>query len=349
MKTLATIFIALFISATAIAQIPFNPDSNSDGIVNSGDLTSFLSVYGQSFFAEGVVPIVNGGTGAETLEAARDSLGISMFSDSLWFVGDENVEYAWVEGSFRATGNIATGSNTEATGISSTALGSSTIASGNFSHSQNRLTQALGICSHAEGEGGIASGTASHVEGFGCFSNNTGSHAEGYQTNATQFAAHAEGFQSTASGQYSHAENRGNTASGVSSHAEGQNNIASGLTAHAEGNFTVASGDRSHAGGYYTLADQENQTAVGQFNLSDQVGTLFVVGNGTSQEMRADAFKVLSNGNAELSGDLSVDGSIVVNDQDLVQTISDLQAENAALAQQLVDLEALVQQLIEGQ
>lgn len=330
------------------AQLPYNPDSNNDQIINSGDLTSFLSFFGSSFLPEGVVDIASGGTSASNLDDARANLLVSLFKDSMLIINTEEVPFGWVDAGFRATGNVATGFETVATGDFSTAQGYGTDATGNFSHSQNRFTTASGICSHAEGEGGTASGTASHAEGFGTLATSTGSHAEGYQTDALSTAAHAEGYQTTAQGQYSHAEGRGNTAAGTSSHAEGQNTSATGLTAHAEGNFTVASGARSHAGGFYTVADQDDQTSIGKYNETGQVGALFTIGNGESQLMRNDAFRVMNDGSAYLDGQLDVNGPVISNGQDLNQLITDLQAENAAQAILIQELQDQVQALIDA-
>ena len=45
MKHLMTLA-ALFVSSLAMAQMPYNPDSNGDNVVGSGDLLTFLTFYG---------------------------------------------------------------------------------------------------------------------------------------------------------------------------------------------------------------------------------------------------------------------------------------------------------------
>lgn len=339
---------SLLFSLSCYAQLPYNPDANNDLLINTGDLTEFLTLFGQSFLAEGLVEVENGGTSAATIEEARLNFDISLFSDSSMNIDGSDVPFGWIEGGLRATGNVATGFQTLAEGSYSTAEGYSTSASGNFSHSQNRFTQATGICSHAEGEGGTASGTAAHVEGFGCNSANIGSHAEGYQSNAIGYASHAEGYQNNSQGLYSHAEGRNNSASGTSSHAEGQNTFATGLTSHAEGNYTVASATRSHAAGYYCVADQPEQTSIGRFNETDQTGALFSIGNGASQVARADAFRVMEDGSTIVNGAMTVSGAITSNGENLNDVISALQAENQQMAQQIADLQLLVDGLING-
>ena len=125
--------------------------------------------------------------------------------------------------------------------------------------------------------------------------------SEGYQTMSSGFGSHAEGYQTTASGQYSHASGRGSTA-----------------TANA-----------SAAIGYNVVADQENGTVVGQWNLSGQTGALFAVGNGSDDEARSDAFQVLSNGDAVVSG------ALMVNGVDLGALVLDLQQQIVTLQQQV--------------
>ena len=52
-------FATLFSSLTMLAQLPYNPDANNDGLIGAFDLTSLLSVYSNPFsngvLGEGVV------------------------------------------------------------------------------------------------------------------------------------------------------------------------------------------------------------------------------------------------------------------------------------------------------
>ena len=158
---------------------------------------------------------------------------------------------------------------------------------------------AYGSNSHAEGEDTMASGDSSHAEGKSTF-------AEGY-------CSHAEGQSTTAHGSNSHAEGESTVANGSNSHAEGESTVASGYCSHAEGEGAVASGYYSHAAGYYTTADN-CQYVIGKYNsprnpiasvdtvynTSDTVSTtypaLFIVGNGTDDTSRSNAFTVYANG-----------------------------------------------------
>ena len=198
-------------------------------------------------------------------------------------------------------GSIASGYSAHAEGTSTTASGGGahsegrgTVASAEAAHAEGYSTQAIGIDSHAEGYMGIAEGIASHVEG-GIITNKEANKASGY-------AAHAEGASTLASGNESHAEGRETIASGDWSHAEGIRTVASGYDAHAEGIDTKALATNSHAGGQGTLAEYFAETTIGRWNVrkspatSSPLGDLFVVGKGTNDTARANAFRVNHSG-----------------------------------------------------
>lgn len=116
-------------------------------------------------------------------------------------------------------------------------------------------------------------------------------------------AAFAEGQGTKASGNFSHSEGFNTTSSGAYSHSEGRQTIASGSVSHAEGTETIASGIRSHASGYGTIAKGANQTAIGKYNIQDDTNEFaFVVGNGTSDGARANAFTVDWTGVVKANG-----------------------------------------------
>ena len=120
------------------------------------------------------------------------------------------------------------------------------------------------------------------------------SYAEGYNTQASGNYSHAEGYYTTASGEGSHAEGYTTGAYGDGSHAEGCYTIASGNRSHAEGYYTYASGDYSHAEGCFTTANNQFQSVVGKYNDYTNTASdhLFVVGNGSDQNNRSNAFAV---------------------------------------------------------
>ena len=121
--------------------------------------------------------------------------------------------------------------------------------------------------------------------------------AEGEDNIASGAFSHAEGQNTTASGGWSHAEGENTIASGYHSHAEGGDTIASNDFAHAEGGGTIASGDYSHAEGTGTIANMDYAHAGGYYNLSMSVGDRFVLGNGITDSIRSNCFRVTENGN----------------------------------------------------
>ena len=162
----------------------------------------------------------------------------------------------------------------------------------------------IGSHSYAEGYNTIASGLASHAEGYETVALDSFSHAEGHSTSALDSYSHAEGYKTIASGMVSHAEGRSVTASGYSSHAEGYDTTASGGVSHAEGQETVASGLASHAQNIGTIASKSAQTAIGIYNIEDTETTainqkLFIIGNGSADDDRSNAFTVDWRGRIE--------------------------------------------------
>lgn len=168
----------------------------------------------------------------------------------------------------------------------------------------------IGTSATAEGADNTASGNYSHAEGGSVIASGIGSHAEGANTYASSTCSHAEGSYTTASNNSAHAEGSHTEASYHSAHAEGYGTLASGFCAHAEGYITEASGNYSHAGGSYTTASYNNQTVIGKYN-DNKSTTLFEIGNGSSSAVGHNAFEVYENGDAVVSGDLSIKGNNV--------------------------------------
>ena len=201
-----------------------------------------------------------------------------------------NSSYAHSEGNDTAASGIAAhseGQNTSASGRAAHAEGSETLAQGTFAHAEGEDSQALASAAHAEGKGASAKGIASHSEGI--------------NTKAFSKAAHSEGTNSVAQGESSHAEGQNTFAEGSASHAEGYNTAANGLHSHSEGFETIALGNYSHSSGLGTIAATEGSTSLGRYNLtntSQDENILFVVGRGSGNNSRDDAFWVDSSGNS---------------------------------------------------
>lgn len=224
------------------------------------------------------------------------------------------------------------GENTYAVGTETHAEGFGTSAIGDTSHSEGGYTKANGKYSHAEGYRNISLGDYSHTEGGDYDSNppydwwpnqaiGKASHAEGAKNNAVGNYSHAEGFNNQAVGYASHTEGEGTSAFSYESHAEGYKTYASGDRAHAEGYQTsaimegshaegsnsIASGYVSHAEGYYTIAGSEAMHAGGKYNATT-ADALFVIGNGTADDSRSDAFIIYHDGSVSAAGKISANG-----------------------------------------
>ena len=210
--------------------------------------------------------------------------------------GSESSSYAsHAEGNHSiASGDAAhaEGDHSEARGKAAHAEGYKTIAASDYSHSEGFTTQAIGLFSHAEGVSSIAEGDYSHTEGVRTNSTATGAHAEGADSKANGYAAHAEGNTSEANGQ--------------SSHAEGDHTIAEGLNSHTEGQNTTAIGINSHAGGFGTCATAAEQTTIGRWNAVDETA-IFIIGNGTNDTNRNNAFTISNTGVMTLNGETLTD------------------------------------------
>jgi hypothetical protein len=142
-----------------------------------------------------------------------------------------------------------------------------------------------------------------------------------------------------ASGSYSTAMGFSTYASGSSSTAMGHSTTASGYASTAMGLSTTASGGGSTAMGEGTKASDFASLTVGQYNsVNSSVTTVgsatnfntanaaFVVGNGTAISALSDAFVVRFNGDATLSGDLTInsDARLKDNIQPLGSTLNKL-------------------------
>ncbi|MBQ0112770.1 MAG: hypothetical protein KBT03_06550 [Bacteroidales bacterium] len=137
----------------------------------------------------------------------------------------------------------------------------------------------------------------------------TNSVAVGNNTAATGIASHAEGDGTTAGGNVSHAEGYNTKAIGAYSHTEGDNTTANGMFSHAENQATTANGKASHAEGYFTTASGEYQHAQGKFNIADTANKYVdIVGNGTADNARSNAYTLDWNGNAWFAGGIHTNG-----------------------------------------
>ena len=163
--------------------------------------------------------------------------------------------------------------------------------------------------------------------------------AMGQKTRASGGSSTAMGHSTTASGGASTAMGSGTTASGLASTAMGDVTTASGATSTAMGHGTTASGGESTAMGHSTTASDYASLTIGQYNSVNSTVTTggsatafntdnaaLVIGKGTGSSAKSDAFVVYFNGNATLSGDLTInsDERLKENIQPLGSTLDKL-------------------------
>lgn len=142
-------------------------------------------------------------------------------------------------------------------------------------------------------------------------------HVEGEFNRVLADNAHAEGRDNTVIGRYGHAENRGNIA-GYAAHAQNINNKALGENSSASGNRTEANDTNTFTMGDHTKANSPNQTARGKYNIPDDKGQYAdIVGNGTTDSQRSNAYTLDWNGNAEYAGNVTSKGNVTANDMNL--------------------------------
>ena len=84
-----------------------------------------------------------------------------------------------------------------------------------------------------------------------------------------------------------------------------------GVNSVAEGTDVLAMGTNSHAQNLGTIAYGDNSTAIGKYNKYDlNKEYAFIVGNGTADNARSNAFAVGWNGNVSTSGNITASGNI---------------------------------------
>ena len=110
---------------------------------------------------------------------------------------------------------------------------------GNLSMAEGMQVTASGFCSHAEGDLSIAKGKYSHTEGYRTTAEQDASHAEGWYTEASGFYSHAENLHTTASGSGSHAEGYYTEAIGTYAHAQNYYTIAASEKQTAIGKYNT--------------------------------------------------------------------------------------------------------------
>ena len=220
----------------------------------------------------------------------------------------------------RAIGNVST-----ATGFRNTASGGSSVAMGNYNYATGDATIALGKENWAEGASTVAVGFKNHAAGAGSVALGQENIAWG-TTNFTSGHQNVAGDTTAGVGTAGSATamGTGTTASGRSSFTANKNTLATnhasaalGLSTTADNFGMLAIGVNNFAGLGDTTIDPDNYGgyyyADGQYSGAP-AGVAFVIGNGDIDSSNglagsnpSNAFVVNYDGNATLSGELTID------------------------------------------
>jgi hypothetical protein len=193
-------------------------------------------------------------------------------------------------------------------------------ASGSYSTAMGKNTNATGYGSVAMGEQNTASGSRAFAMGYwNNLASGSNSFAIGETTTASGSSSVAMGRNTTASANYSTAIGYSTTASGINSFAIGEETTASDYASVSIGSYNSVNSTVT-VGGNATSFDTDNAA--------------FVIGNGYVDNsdwnnpitVNSDAFVVYFNGNATLSGDLTInsDERLKDNIQPLGSTLNKL-------------------------
>lgn len=212
---------------------------------------------------------------------------------------NKNLEKIWIDASFNRTYTYSL-----ASGTASHCEGGGNTASGHYSHAEGVCTTASGMRSHAQGNTTTASGITAFASGCWTTASGQCSFAGGDTSTASGNASFAIGENTTASGYNSFSGGYDTTASGGDSFAIGNSTTASGDYSFSEGYSTKAEGVCCHASGTHTIASNQYSYAIGHYNAkmttggtsNNKVGTAFLIGNGTSDNARSNAFSVQFSG-----------------------------------------------------
>ena len=190
-------------------------------------------------------------------------------------------------------------------------------ATGENSFAEGMWTTASAWTAHAEGEYTTASASAAHAEGLQTTATAKASHAEGETTVAKGVASHAEGKFTYTSGLASHAEGLGTQAHSRAQHVQGMNNIidADGVYAHIVGNG--ADDTASKKSNAHTIDWDGNAWFAGEAYVGSHSGTnrdegserlarISDISNVSTEieELRGDIFKIGAD-IEKASGDVS--------------------------------------------
>ena len=173
---------------------------------------------------------------------------------------------------------------------SSTGITQGNVASAYYSTAMN-------YCSTASGQYSVAMGALSKAKGTSSTAIGPVSAASGNYSVAIGQRAWATGKDSVAIGKQANANGEEAIALGPLTEANGTDSIAAGYWSIASGNYSVAIGFRNTALGLQTKIGKYGKDGTAG-DIGTTEGDAFIVGNGTSNSARSNAFRVTFAGKA---------------------------------------------------
>jgi len=202
-----------------------------------------------------------------------------------------------------ASGNnaVATGTTTTASGAAAFSANCGTVASGDISAAFGNNTKATTTYAFASGDESEANGIASFVANYKNKADGQYSFAVGSTNKVTGKTGFAAGASNTVSGESSSAFGLLNDVSGKYSNAFGQQNVVTGNYSNSQGYNQKNKGHFASTFGHSTetYEGSYNQAAFGTYNKASS-DSLFMVGNGTSDTVRKNAFEVKADGTIKI-------------------------------------------------
>lgn len=313
-------------------------DATGSGTEASGDFSHaegrLTTAYSDASHAEGSHTV------ASSESSHAEGVGGTFTANNSDYQSGAYTEAAHSEGlktRAQGTGAHSEGKYTVANSNGGHAEGIETRAIGyNAAHAEGSYTLASDDNTHAEGYNTIADNDNAHAEGSSTHAGGTSSHAEGGGTQAIGPYAHAEGAGTRATGSNSHAEGANTIASGICSHVEGANTIAAGSYSHVIGLFNVEDsydsinwpewipgehcvpGDKRRriktvdehvvvTGYICKIENTDSEWDESHWRTStNKMNYVVIVGNGTGDNERSNAYSLDWDGNGHFAGDVYI-------------------------------------------
>lgn len=212
----------------------------------------------------------------------RDTVTKGMYAFASGRASEGNGDYSFAGIQGKANGN------------NSLAIGTSVEANGNYSIAMGHGSKANGNESVAIGQNNTSSNNYAVAMGYGNTANGNGSFALGKNNETDAEGALATGIGTLADGYASATFGTGTSASGSRAIATGYNTVASGTTSLAGGSTTMAQHSSAIAFGTRCKTSRNEQVVFGIDN-ADNTNALFIIGDGTNENNKHNAFEVTSN------------------------------------------------------